>query len=219
MFFLPILLGLVVGLIVFMFTYIVSKRSGKYYLAPLVTFLGTGLLLMYGLFIVGGFEGMAYGLLSLGFLIVAIVGTLILPAKLRKGAGKKDFTKKDKVSLVLLPLLLIALIWIPVYADKNYWVIEEGTSLISETSASGYQTTTISEGSKMLAIYLDEEYKGKKIEVEKVDQRGTTTVTLAIQEGEKAQEVPFIKIGLDKIKDLLIVKATDGVVIEPLNKN
>ena len=219
MFFLPILLGLVLGLIVFMFTYIISKRSGKYYMAPLVTFLGTGLLIMYGLFIVGGFEGMAYGLLSLGFLIVAIVGTLILPAKLRKEADKKDFTKKDKVSLVLLPLLLIVLIWIPVYVDNNYWVIEEGTSPLSETSPQGYQTSTISEGSKMLVIYLDEEYKGKKIEVKKVDQRGTTTVTLAIQEGGKAQEVPFIKIGLDKIKDPLIVKTVDGDVIDPVNKN
>lgn len=219
MFFLPILLGLILGLIVFMFTYIVSKRSGKYHLAPLVTFLATGLLLMYGLFIVGGFEGMAYGLVSLGTLITAIIGTLVLPSKLRKGTDKTDFTKKDKVSLVLLPLLLIVLIWLPIYADKNYWVIEEGARPFGESSAQGYQTSTISEGSKMLAIHLGEEYKGKSIEVKKVSQRGTTTVVLAIQEGEKEQEVPFIKIGLDTIKDPLIVKTTDGEVIDPLNKN
>lgn len=219
MFYLLILWGLILGIIVFMFTYIVSKKSGKYYLASIITFLGTGILLVYGLFIVGGFEGMAYGLLSLGFLIVAIVGTLILPVKLRKGADKKDFTKKDQVMLVLLSLLFVSLIWIPNFVDKNHWVIEEGARSFSETSIQGYQTSTILEGRKMLAIYLGEKYKGKKIEVKKVDQRGTTIVTLAIQEGGKEQEVPFIKVGLDTIKDPLVVKTTDGEVLDPLNKN
>src|SRR5690625_7063153 len=81
MFFLPGGIGLVLGSIVFMFMHIASKRSGRYYLAPLATFLVAVLLMMYGLIVIGGFEGMGYGVLALGFLLIAIIGTLLLPIK------------------------------------------------------------------------------------------------------------------------------------------
>jgi|SRR5690625_388289 len=214
MFFLPGGVGLVLGSIVFMFMHIASKRSGRYYLAPLATFLVAILLTLYGLIVIGGFEGMGYGVLAFGFLLIAIIGTLLLPIKMRKGVGRKDFSKKDKISLFLLPFLLIAIIFSLNYFEKDYWIIEEGTQPYNESIRDGYTTSTISEGRKMIHIELGEDYEGKMIQVKKVTHRGATTIVIDIQDHGIQQQVPFIKIGLDQIKDDLIVKTTDDVIIE-----
>ena len=53
------------GFIIFTFTVIAAKINGKYYFAPIVTFLMSIAITAYGLFIVGGWDGMAYGLLAI----------------------------------------------------------------------------------------------------------------------------------------------------------
>lgn len=218
MFFMIIALGFIFGLIVYMFMYIASKRSGKYFIAPFVTFIVAVLLTMYGLFVVGGFEGMAYGLLGLGFLIVAIIGTLLLPVMLRNGVEGKEFSNKDKVGLFLLPFLLFSVIFSLVYFDKGYWVIDEGTRPYSESTKTGYRLSTISEGKKAVYIRLGKDHVGKSIEVKKVSQMGQTTVIIDIQDNGEKQREPYIRIGLDRMKDELTVKTTDGEIIESLDK-
>lgn len=105
-----------------------------------------------------------------------------------------------------------------IYFDENYWVIEKGTLPSSEASVEGYTTETISEGNEMLYIRLGEDYEGKSVQVKKVKQRGATMVILAIQDDGNTQEVPYIKIGIDVIKDPLTVQTTDGVVMKPISK-
>lgn len=215
MFFLIGLLGLILGSIVFIFLHIASKRSGKYYIAPLVTFLAAVLLTLYGIIIVGGFEGLfGYGMIGLGFLIIAIIGTLLLPAWLRRGGGPKEFTRMDLVSMFLLPFLLIAIIFSLNIFNKDYWISEAGTQPYNDLNMEGYSISTISEGRKMVYIELGEDYQGKTINVDKVSHRGGTTILLDVDEEGKKGEVPFIKIGLDHIKDDLTVKTTGGDVIE-----
>lgn len=214
MFFLPIGIGFIFGLIVYIFMYIISKRSGKYYLAPFINFFGAILVTMYGIFVVRGFEGMAYGLLGFGMLITAIIGTLLLPMMVRKVEVRKEFSKKDKVSLFLLPLLFFAIVYSLVYFDKGYWIIDEGTYVYSESIEQRYWVSTISEGKKAVYIRLGKEYLGNSIEINKVTQRGQTTVFLDVKNDGDEDRAPYIKIGLDQVKDELIVKTTDGKVIE-----
>lgn len=82
--YLIMLVGLFLGILFFAFVFIASKWSGKYYLAPVITFLFSGMIVVYSLFLVGGFEGMGYLFLAVGFLIVSIVGTLLLPLLIPK---------------------------------------------------------------------------------------------------------------------------------------
>lgn len=216
MFFLPIVLGVIFGVILFMFTFVAQKRSGKYYLASIVTFLASIAVTVYGLIVVGGFEGMAYGLLGIGFLFVAIIGTISLPLILRK-AKKKEFNTKDKVYLFLLPALFFGIVLSMAYFSEEHWVIEEGTIPVSEADEAGYTTSTILEGRKMIYLTLGEDHAGGNIEIKDVSQWGSTDVIVEITEGGNPREVPYIKIGVDEIIVPLKVETTDGVMIQSLD--
>lgn len=215
MLFLIMPFGLLCGFLLFLFTFTASKRSGKYYMAPLVTFFAAGAITMFGLIFVGGFEGMSYGMLGFGFLVAAIIGTILLPIKLRKDGGKRAFSNKDKWSLFLIPLILIVLVGSLVYFNEEHWIIEEGTRASNGQVSEGYATSTIAEGRKMVSLSLGEKYVGKTIRVEKVKQRGATTIVIEIKDDGKPGEVPYIKIGVDEIVNPLTIETTDGVVIGP----
>src|SRR5690625_5019686 len=125
--FLIIFIGMFLGFIIFTFTFILSKRNGKYYLAPIITFLVAIGITSYGLFFVGGFEGTAYGFLALGFLVVSIIGTALLPLFIRTKSFKQ-FKRVDKMSLFILPIVFFLTIGLMCYSDKGYWVIEQGAT-------------------------------------------------------------------------------------------
>ena len=99
--FLILLGGLFLGFILFMFTFIFSKMNGKYYLASIITLLFAVIIVAYGLFFVGGFEGMAYLFLAAGFFIISIVGALFSPLLIREKESKQ-FNKRDEISLLIL---------------------------------------------------------------------------------------------------------------------
>jgi YesK-like protein len=71
--------GLFWGILLFIFTYTLSKAYGKQFIPMIVNLLAAVLVTAYGLFVIGGFEGMAYGFLGFGFLITAIIGRHHLP--------------------------------------------------------------------------------------------------------------------------------------------
>lgn len=205
-------LGLALGIILFIFTFIVSKRNGKYYLAPMVTFLSAIGITAYGLFFVGGFEGMAYGILALEFLVISIIGTLLLPLLIRRKSSQ-EFKKGDKISLFILPLFFFLAVGLIIYSDEGYWIIDQGKT---NGEMEGYETDTIMEGRKEVYLRLGEEYLGKEIKVKKVSRRGPTEITLEIVEGENKNKAPTIRIGLDEIKEPLKVQTTDGVIFDSL---
>src|SRR5699024_10746140 len=90
--------------------------------------------------------------------------------------------KRDKISLVLLPLILFATIGLAIYSEDGYWIIDQGRAAPVEVE--GYRTSTISEGRKDLTLLLGEDYIGKEVEVEKVSKRGATEITLKFTDGE-----------------------------------
>lgn len=210
--FLIIFIGVFLGFTVFTFTFIAAKQNGKYFLAPIITFLMAIGVTAYGLFFVGGFEGMAYGLLGLGFLTVSVIGTLLLPLFIRKKPSQK-INKRDKISLGILPILFFLTIGLIVYSDKGYWIIHEG---ITKGEKEGYKVETILEGRKEVLLILGEDYLGKAIEVKRVSRRGPTEITVEIIEGEHTDMAPYIQIGLDEIKEPLKVQTTDGVIFDPI---
>lgn len=219
MFFLIILLGAFFGSLLFIFTFIAAKKTGMYYMAPLVTFFTAILVTVFGLIVIGGFEGMGYGLIGAGFLLVGIVGTIILPFKVRT-IEKSQLKKKDKISLLILPLLFIGTIFLIIYVDSNFWIIDKGVmTYVEEDEQSisienSYRVSTISEGKKAIYLSLGKEYLGKKIEVESVSEWGPTEITVKIVEGNHSNKVPYLKIGVDEINEPLLVETTDGVVIQ-----
>ncbi|WP_208585899.1 hypothetical protein [Gracilibacillus suaedae] len=220
MVFLIMLGGIFLGSIIFMFTFIVSKRNGKYYLAPIVTFLFSIVVTAYGFIVIRGFEGMAYGFLAAGFLIVSIVGTLLLPLLVRR-REPQEFKKFDKIILAILPIIFIATIGLVIYSDQGYWIIDKGETTYTEDAGrdeSYYRTSTISEGKKQVTLRLGEKYLGKEIVVESVSKWGPTEITVKIVEGENKDKTPYIMIGLDEIREPLKVQSTDGMVFESMDK-
>lgn len=211
--YLIILIGMFLGFIIFTFTFITSKRIGKYYLAPIITFLMAIGITAYGLFFVGGFEGMGYVFLATGFLFISIIATLLLPLLIRK-KSTQQFKQGDKMSLFILPIIFFLTIGMMIYSDKGYWVIHQG-----ETSGEmeGYKTSTILEGRKEVLLMLGEEYLGKEIEIKKVSRRGPTEITVEIVNSENKNKSPYIRIGLDKINEPLKVQTTDGVIFESIS--
>lgn len=109
MFFVPIIYGFVLGIILFSFIFITTKRNGNYYLAPVITFLTAIALTFISLIFIGGFEGMGYGLLAGGILLSSVVGTMILPVMIKK-TEKSELTKKDQTLLIVLPIIFMLII-------------------------------------------------------------------------------------------------------------
>lgn len=206
-----IIIGMFLGFIIFTFTFIATKSNGKYYLAPIITFLMAIGITAYGIFFIGGFEGMGYGLLATGFLLIGIIGTLLLHLLIRKKSSQQ-LKKRDIVSLFILPIMFFLIIGLMIYSDKGYWIIEQGESNGEEE---GYRISTIMEGRKEVLLILGEEYLGKEIVVEKVSRRSPTEITVEIVEGNNKNKAPFIKIGLDEINEPLKVQTTEGVIFDP----
>ncbi|MFS0615821.1 hypothetical protein [Lederbergia ruris] len=206
-------MGFFLGILIYLFTFIAAKKTGKFYLAPLVTFLIAMFIVFYSLFKIGGFEGMGFGILGACMWGVAIIGVLFLP--FMKGMKKSEFTKLDKSILVIIPLLLFALIGWGMYESKGYWISGEGDMAAGQGTATYYTISTISEGKKQLLIQLGEEYEGKAIKIENIKTIGNTEIIIStIDEGE-VERLPYIKIGLDKIVEPLEIRMKDGENIPP----
>lgn len=211
--YLIMLVGLLLGIIFFAFVFIASKRNGKYYLAPVITFLFSGMIVAYSIIMVGGFEGMGYLFLAVGFFIVSIFGTLFLPLLIRR-IESQHLNKKDKISLLLLPIIFFATIVISIFSQDGYWIIEQASAAPAETE--GYRISTISEGSKEITLLLGEKYLGKEIEVESVSKWGSTEIILKFVDGGDEDKVPFIQIGLNEINESLKVQTTEGKIFQSI---
>ncbi|MFE3577380.1 YesK family protein [Lysinibacillus sp. NPDC059133] len=205
------LVGFIIGACIFLFTLIAMKKTGKFYLAPIVTFLIAVFTVLYGLFKVRGFEGMGFGIIGAGILIAAIVGTSLLP--FTQGLKKSEFNKVDKSILFIVPVLIFAIIGWTITLDKGYWINEEGVIVAGKDTSSYYEVSTISEGMKQIHIQLGEKYEGKHLEVKDVKTIGNTEITVKVVDKGKETGLPFIKIGLEKIVEPLVVQTTDGEII------
>jgi YesK-like protein len=209
--------GLFWGMLLFIFTYTLTKKSGKHFSPLIVNVLAAFLITAYSVFVVGGFEGMAYGVLGLGFLITGIIGTIAIRFFALKGESK-DLGRRDRVTLATIPILFISSFILLIYSQDHHWVIDKGSKKYIEAAEHEYEdyyrVNTISEGKKQVTLTLGKDFLGKDIDVKKVSQSGKTEIILEVSEGENNGYVPYIMIGVDEVKEPLIVRTEDGVVFE-----
>lgn len=208
-----ILIGFILGIFIYLFTFIASKKTGKFYLAPIVTFIVAFFIVLYGLFKVGGFEGMAFGIIGATILAVSVIGTVLLP--FLKGLRNSEFSIVDKTILIIIPVLLFAFIGWMISSNQGYWINEEGVKIAGKDTSSYYFVSTISEGKKQIYIQLGEDYVGKRLEIKNVKTFGNTVITIKVSDKGEAEKLPYIVIGLDKIVEPLVIQTTDGEVITP----
>lgn len=205
-----IAVGLLLGLLIFSFFFIVSKFKNKYFLAPLLTFFTALIFAFYSLFFVGGFEGMGYVLLAGGIFAVSVLGTAVLPL-LTKSARLRKVSLWDKIGLFVLPVVFVITIFAVTSSDDEYWIIDEGHAVVDSGTHSHYQVSTISEGNRQIYLRLGKEHTGKKIEVEEINQGENTEVVVHVTEdNNNPDESPFISIGIDEINEPLTVRSTEG---------
>ncbi|MBT2218659.1 YesK-like family protein [Virgibacillus dakarensis] len=202
--------GLFLGFLVFGFFFILSKFKEQYYLAPLLTFITALIIGFYSFFFVRGFEGMGYVFLAGGIFLISVLGTMALPL-LTKSSKLTKVSIWDKIGLFVLPVLFFTTIFVVNVKDDDYWIIDKGHTVVNDDTYTHYRVSTISEGNKEIYLKLGEEYIGKKIEVEEINQNESTEVVLNVVEDENnPNKSPFIYIGLDEIKEPLAVRTTEG---------
>ncbi|SDM42058.1 YesK family protein [Sediminibacillus halophilus] len=206
--------GLFLGLLVFGFFFILSKFKKQFYLAPLLTFITALIIVLYSFYIVRGFEGMGYVFLAIGVFLISVLGTMAMPL-LTKSSKLTKVTIWDKIGLVVLPVIFFTTIFVVNGKDDDYWIIDEGHTAVNDNTYSHYRVSTISEGNKQIYLILGEEYIGKKMEVQEVNQNESTEVVLDVVEDESnPNKSPFIYIGLDEIKEPLTVRTMEGEEIQ-----
>lgn len=213
------LTGLLVGLSFYSLTYLFAKELKNKKRALVVSIIGITFLLG-SMFIIGGFKGMPYGVLSLGIITIAILFALF---------GKKSLWKKVIYTLVIL---FVASYFLFVSLNQvDYWIVKNphfvsGDDVDSyiqllqeDTSIQGYKTFTISEGSKGIVLSLGGNMAGNNIEVLDVTENyGTTEIKIRTFYNQSSEQNPIIMIGLDRLQDDIIIMDTDGTIYEKATK-
>lgn len=210
------LTGLLIGLGFHALSYLFSKDMDNKKRVLIVGIIGV-LSVAASITVIGGFEGMPFGVLSLGILTIAILLVFF---------GKSSLWKKTVYTFVLLFIVLYSAVMFITQVD--YWVVKKDNTSNSSDLGSyihqvqidptirGYKAFTLSEGYKGIVLSLGEEMSGNTIEVLDVEeQRGYTTIikirTFYNQSNEKN---PYITIGLNRAQDEIIVIDTDGTLYE-----
>lgn len=176
--------------------------------------------LFASIFVIGGFEGMPYGVSSVGIFTTAILFSFF---------GKNTIWKKFVYTFVLL---FIVLYFAFTYMNKvDYWIIkkthfsyEDEMSLYEEqlqknVSISGYKVFTILEGNKAIVLSLGGKMEGNDIEVLNVEEQGNTTlITIRSYYNQSNEKNPVIGIGLNRIQSEIVIMDTNGTIYEEVSE-
>lgn len=207
------LIGMTIGLGFFALTYLFSKNLKTWHRSLVVFILGV-LILLGSIILVGGFEGMGYGVISLGILTIAFL-LRIFPTSI--------LWKKSIYTVVILAILSnIAL----GYLNKlNFWVVKKSdysyvnsvdsyiNKIQNEPSIQGYKIFTIFEGNPGVVLSLGEKMAGNNIEVLDVEESGDTThIKIRTFQNKSSEKNPVIVIGLDRLQSEILITDTDGTV-------
>ncbi len=206
------LVGLLLGIVFYAMTYYFSDKYTYKKRSSIIAVVG-GIILI-GSLAVGGFEGMPFGVLSLGVFTVAVVLLVF---------GKNPLLKKVAITFtVLFAVSMFALTYIN---EIDYWIVKKTQydlgddfgsyveKLQTDTSIRGYETFTISEGSKAVVLSLGDEMAGNNIEVLDVEEYGNTTeIKVRTFNNQSDEENSVIAIGLDRIQSNIIIMDTDGTI-------
>ena len=207
--------GLIIGLGIYALTFLFQKEMENKK-KVLVIFI-IGILFLFGsLTIFGGFEGMPYGLLSLGILTVSILLALF---------GNNI---KGRRFVYLFIILFVAVYTSVVNLNKvDYWIVKKNhyqsiddvnlysQQLQKDPTIRGYETFEISEGNKGVVLSLGEQMVGNSIEVLDVIERGKTTeIKIRTFYNQSIEPNPVIMIGLNRLQPEIIIIDTEGTIYE-----
>lgn len=217
MFSILFLIGLLIGSVSYVITYIYGKEISNVKRSIAVTVVGV-ISLIVSMVVIGGFEGIPFGVMSAGIILMAIVFFLI---------GKIGFLRKT----VILGLVVYALIYAAYidYNQVNYWIDDKTVqdqdgnilahlhNIETDTSIKGFKVFTIMEGQKEIALSLGEKMAGNSIEVTDVENKeGQTEVHIRTTYNQSEEKNPYILVGLDNEESEIVVIDTDGTVYEEL---
>ncbi|MBD7906712.1 YesK family protein [Sporosarcina gallistercoris] len=87
MIFVPVAIGLLLGYFLFSMIYIFTKRSDKRYMAPGITGLAGVAIIVASILLIGGFEGMGFGIIGIGFVVIAVAGLFVFLFKPVENGG------------------------------------------------------------------------------------------------------------------------------------
>lgn len=209
------LIGLVVGLGLYLLTYVFTKEIENRRVLTVATI---GFLSLLGSIAVAyQVETLGYGIAflisSLGILVVCFLLTLF---------EKSIVWKKSVFTFVIL--FVIASSFRMYMNQVDYWVIKENRLAIGTSDEIGsylsllQQNPTIqgySEGAKAVVLSLAEEMSGDNIEVLDVEENGNTTVIKVRTFYNRSDEKnPFIAIGLDRVQSDVVIEDTNGTVFK-----
>ena len=206
--------GILAGIGCYAMTYYISKLISPLYRSLMVGGAAV-MLLLASIALIGGWDGIPFGFMAIGIGIVSVLLALTIRFPLIK-----------RIGLVLLAGWAGLLLVTPLLAgETNYWVLDkQGTdgytdsSLSSEydalqrnASVRGYSIHTISEGNPAIVLSLGEEMKGSNLEVVNVEnENNRTTITVRSFASGSPEANPTIMIGLNELKEEIIVTDTDG---------
>ncbi|WP_245680456.1 hypothetical protein [Bacillus marinisedimentorum] len=209
------IIGLIIGLGVYGLTYLFSKEAKNSKRVLVVLVLGV-LGLLGSILIIGGFEGMPFGVLALGIITISILMAFI---------GESSLWKLSISTFIVLFVLSYSAVMY--FNQVDYWIVKKPhydsapdirsymNELQQNPSIKGYKTFTISEGNKGVVLSLGGQMAGNNIEVMDVTEHGNTTeIKVRTFYNKSPEQNPVVMIGLDRIQPEVVIMDTDGTIYE-----
>ncbi|WP_257967946.1 YesK-like family protein [Peribacillus deserti] len=207
------LIGLIIGLGFYALTYLFVKENVK----KVVIVLIIGVLTILGsIFVIGGFEGMPFGVLGLGIITISILFSFF---------GKSLLWKKIVYTFLILFVALYGAF--SYFNQVDYWIIKKAQPITGDhldsyfqqlqnnAEIQGYKTFTILEGNKGVVLSLGSKMAGSNIEVLDVEEQGDTTlIKIRTFYNSSPEKNPVIAIGLNRLQPEIVIMDTNGTTYQ-----
>ena len=170
------------------------------------------LILVFSLFVIGGFEGMPFGVLSLGVLTLAVIYFFL-----------NRYSLGRKILFIGVPLIITLHILYVFINQVDYRVVDKERltaddeignyigKIEKDTSIVGYKKFKGDEGEDFLLISMGGSRKGNTIEVLEVNEDSEKTIIrIRMYYNKNPEPNPYIAIALTRIKSKVVILDTDG---------
>ncbi|MFF2291126.1 YesK family protein [Peribacillus butanolivorans] len=202
--------GIILGIVMCGLTYLFMRKIEDR--TQLLFLFSLGILIfVFSISVIGGFEGMPYGVLSLGVLTLAVLYFFL-----------KRFAIGKKILFIGVPLIIAVHIFIGFINQVDYRVVDKERlsdddtkhyieKIEKDTSIVGYKKFKGGEGEDFLLLSMGGERKGNTIEVLEVKEDSEKTIICIRTSYNKNPEPnPYIYIALTRIKSKVVILDTDG---------